>query len=72
LDNDRLKKCCSLKLLLYLIYLDESGAPAQNYPDPLYSLGGLIVCEKDWKLVDQNIEEIKKNHKIKEIHETNV
>jgi len=47
---------------MYLIYLDESGTEHQNDTDTVYSLGGLVVCEKDWKLIDNGVKTIKKQY----------
>jgi hypothetical protein len=46
---------------LYLIYLDESGTPLPSDPDPYYTLAGLLVSERDWKEINENVEKIKKN-----------
>jgi hypothetical protein len=54
---------------MYLIYLDESGTEHQNDTDTVYSLGGLVVCEKDWKLIDSGVNIIKKQYKWNEQHE---
>lgn len=53
---------------MYLIYLDESGTPSSTDPDEYYSLGGLVICERDWKTIDNDVELIKKKYNIKEIH----
>jgi hypothetical protein len=52
---------------LYLIYLDESGTPLPSDPDPYYTVAGLLVCERDWKEINENVEKIKKTYNIREI-----
>jgi hypothetical protein len=46
---------------LYLIYLDESGIPLSTDPDPYYSLAGLLVCERDWKEINDNVERLREH-----------
>jgi hypothetical protein len=53
---------------LYLIYLDESGTPSASDPDPFYTLGGIVLSERSWKQLDNDAEQIKTTHKLKEIH----
>lgn len=49
---------------MYLIYIDESGTPLPSDPDPYYSLAGLLVSERDWKKINENVEEIKTKYNI--------
>lgn len=52
---------------MYLIYLDESGTSSITDDDKFYCLGGLVVCEKDWKGIDCGVQNIKKKHGLMEI-----
>jgi hypothetical protein len=41
---------------------DESGVQGSNHPDPLYCLGGLLICENDWKRVNDDVDILKFRH----------
>ena len=44
---------------MYFVYIDESGKPNYNDPDPLYVLTGILVHEQDWRTLDAGITAIK-------------
>jgi hypothetical protein len=54
---------------VYLIYLDESGTDHENDTDTNYTLGGLVIYEKDWRLIDNGVKNIKKQYRWNESHE---
>ena len=53
---------------MYLVYLDESGSPPPTDPDPYYTLGGLVISERTWKTLNDEIDKIKNNYGLGEIH----
>ncbi|MGC2572937.1 MAG: DUF3800 domain-containing protein [Candidatus Nitrosopolaris sp.] len=53
---------------MYLVYLDESGSPPPTDPDPYYTLGGLVISERTWKTLNDEIDKIKNNYRLGEIH----
>lgn len=53
---------------MYLVYLDESGTPLKQDPDPYFSLGGIVVCERNWKSIDNDVEYIKRKYNLTELH----
>jgi hypothetical protein len=57
---------------MYLIYLDESGTGHENDENKIYCLGGLVVREVDWTLIDSGVQNIKKQYKYNESHELHI
>ena len=58
---------------MYLIYVDDSGKPEETYRSNLYfCLSAIIVCEQDWKALDDAINQLKYRHSISEIHTRNL
>lgn len=57
---------------MYLIYLDESGTGHENDINTIYCLGGLVISEKYWQILDVGLSDIKKQYGYNLFHELHI
>lgn len=52
--------------------MDESGTGHENDNNTIYCLGGLVISERNWQLIDTGLLDIKRQYKYNEFHEIHI